>query len=296
MKEIFDFRLFEAEARPFFQNEGQVLSSGLARALRASPGDDVFSRLRLVHSTLRAEGRHLIASWGCIRRYSKKEVDAASWFVGLPVRAFEPTGEECGTVYDDSSACEVCGFGAAQISPLHLDLGKIPKGVDIARTIAGEIVVSDRFAELVHEEGITGAEIREVLPTKRRRASLPRWHQLTPKTADVEVARPTSFGVDPFSLDEDGRYRCPTGHVLGLRRLSVLSVSGDSLRNADLQATRAAVGQRLGELRPERILVLSRRLHAAINRARLKGLDFEVINVSVAKGETSPTLNGARGL
>ena len=42
--------------------------------------------------------------------------------------AFEPTGAECGTVYDESVACKICGAGRSTVdAPLRLNAKKIPK-------------------------------------------------------------------------------------------------------------------------------------------------------------------------
>jgi hypothetical protein len=35
-------------------------------------------------------------------------------------KVFEPAGEECGTEYNEGTACPFCGTGADQVSPLFL--------------------------------------------------------------------------------------------------------------------------------------------------------------------------------
>jgi hypothetical protein len=93
----------------------------------------------------------------------------------------EPSGEECGTVYNESESCpycfyskltliqgrrikqeSYCGVGGKQISDLILDVRKIPKGKEIARSIANEYVVSQRLAELLFDAKMTGFELRPV--------------------------------------------------------------------------------------------------------------------------------------
>jgi hypothetical protein len=45
---------------------------------------------------------------------------------------------------------------------LRLDLRKAPKTKDVASTIADEIIVSQRFAEVIVDSGLTGFELRRV--------------------------------------------------------------------------------------------------------------------------------------
>lgn len=280
MKEVYEFRLFESEAKKYFRaDEGTVISS-LARVIHVGAQDPLFSRIRLVELNLRSEKRHLVASWACVRKYTKGELEASTWFTAFAPRVFEPVGEECGTVYDEKTACMHCGFGATQMTPLALNLTRVPKGVDVARTLAGELVASERFASLVSETGASGADLRAISHAGRRSVPSSEWWQLVPNCTGVEVAPETRFGIDPFTSNAMGEYKCPIGHVLGLRRLSELTVLQSSLTEVDLQATRGAVGIRAGVLRPERILVLSKRLRDAFTQRGLKGLDFEVVRVA----------------
>jgi len=76
--------------------------------------------------------------------------------------AFEPTGEECGTVYDEAVSCPTCGAGRKQVSPLKLNLRKIPKTKDLARTIADEWVVSQRLVNALVDANISGVEFQPV--------------------------------------------------------------------------------------------------------------------------------------
>ncbi len=51
---------------------------------------------------------------------------------------------------------------AAQVADLRLDLRKVPKGKDIAVSLANEWIVSQRLAELMLDAGLTGFELRRV--------------------------------------------------------------------------------------------------------------------------------------
>jgi hypothetical protein len=44
--------------------------------------------------------------WRLTRAYEKQEVDEAQLFRPIISSVFEPAGEQCGTVYDESSACK----------------------------------------------------------------------------------------------------------------------------------------------------------------------------------------------
>jgi hypothetical protein len=97
------------------------------------------------------------------RHYSTDELENAEILRLSISRVFEPAGEECGTRYADSEACAICGAGARQIGDLRLDLRRLPKGVNIARSIADEWVVDQRFAELITESRLSGVELGRVL-------------------------------------------------------------------------------------------------------------------------------------
>jgi hypothetical protein len=89
-------------------------------------------------------------------------LDSASLFQLYVVAEIEGIGKEYGTVYDRSTVCAICSVGERQLSDLILDLRKMPKSKDIAATLASEIVVSQRLAELLSESPLSGFELRRV--------------------------------------------------------------------------------------------------------------------------------------
>ncbi len=113
---------------------------------------------------------------------------------------FEPTGEDCGTEYDETRACPKCGFGARQVGPLHLDLKKVPKR-DIAKTLGGEIVVSARLAEEMKAADIRGYELGPVV--SRQGKPTPHWYQLLLPECMVELAPRTEVGHSFFAPEPD---------------------------------------------------------------------------------------------
>src|SRR5690606_5572949 len=135
-------------------------------------------RIGQIEQAHQRRGRAFFTYWQLHRRYSKEELRSAE-LLRLVLRAhFEPAGSMCGTEYDESGVCGHCGAGARQISDLILDTRRIPKGKDIARSIAGEIVVSSRLVQTCREHGIQGAEFRPVLHRGRKGLEPSGWNQL----------------------------------------------------------------------------------------------------------------------
>ena len=162
MQELMEFRIDERFAHLLFaDNEGTKL--GIARKITIASDDPRFSRIGELHKELQeaAAGSFFYGS-RFLRRYSPKELERAELLKLVVTTAFEPAGEECGTRYDESTACPKCGSGATQVSDLWLDLRKVPKGKEIASTIAGEWIVSQHLAELLTDAGLIGFELRRV--------------------------------------------------------------------------------------------------------------------------------------
>jgi hypothetical protein len=161
MREMVHFRLSEAEAEQFLApGDGTVIDRSV-RKISVQMGDPVYERIADRDNELRAAGKMLVFSWSVTREYTRQEVETADLFQMLITAAFEPDGEACGAVYVEGSECSVCGTGRKLVSDLVLDLRAIPRK-DVARSLAEEWVVSQRVAELVLAEGLTGVELRPV--------------------------------------------------------------------------------------------------------------------------------------
>jgi|HubBroStandDraft_6_1064221.scaffolds.fasta_scaffold13759_5 hypothetical protein len=163
MRESVEFRIDERFAHLLFaDNEGTKLV-GVARKITIASDDPRFSRIGELQEELQeAKTGSFFYGWRFLRRYTPEELERAELLELVVTTAFEPAGEECGTRYDESTACPKCGSGAKQASDLWLDLRKLPKGKDIASTIAGEWVVSQHLAELMIDAGLTGFDLRRV--------------------------------------------------------------------------------------------------------------------------------------
>ncbi|MGC8960780.1 MAG: hypothetical protein ACP5OO_13565 [Chloroflexia bacterium] len=168
MKKYVEFRIPEEFATLFLDpNIGKPLGrtplGPTVRAIRVGVDEPLYERIGEIDRQHRAQGKGpFFFGWDIEYHYLRKELEMAELFHLLITAVFEPAGEECGTVYDDSTACPICGAGRTQVTSLILDLRKVPKGKDIARTIADEWIVSQRLAEILLDAGMTGFELRPV--------------------------------------------------------------------------------------------------------------------------------------
>jgi hypothetical protein len=166
MLETIEFRIPESYAEQFLPSAAGT-RLGSVRKLKIRQDDPLFAAVGKADGELRSKGRAFFTAWAPHRKYSASELARAALLKLSPKRVFEPAGEECGTDYDESSACPECGAGALQISDLRLDLRKVPHQVDFAATIAGERIVSQRFAECMIDAGLDGFTLRRVMHKAR---------------------------------------------------------------------------------------------------------------------------------
>jgi hypothetical protein len=166
MWETVEFRVFEDDARKHLRpNEGVglgELGQVSVRKLELDTSDPRVQEIAKLQQEYRRRGDVLFSYSRFHRRYTREELEAAELFHLRITAAFEPTGVECGTLYDESAACPICGAGNAQNTDLRLDLRKAPRKKDIARTIADEWIVSQHLAERMINAGLSGFELRPV--------------------------------------------------------------------------------------------------------------------------------------
>lgn len=276
MQELIEFRIPEMHAsRWLHPNEGVTIGDSV-RKYELDAVDPRMMVIRQAHQELTRQGRAFFTAWKTSRRYTAQEIDTASLFRLKISSVFEPAGEECGTKYDESSACALCGSGARQVSDLFLDTKRIPGKKDISKTIAGEIVVSDRVVRLLRSENISGGEFKLVQQEHRKSNDGNQWFQLIIEKQDVEILPPTKIGIDPFDEDVNGLFRCPAGDLLGPNLLSEVTVRKSSLVGHDISCSRQFVGSRRGLLRPEPVIFISPRLFHVLNGDKLRGIAFEL--------------------
>jgi hypothetical protein len=212
--------------------------------------------------------------WGIKRSYGKKELANATLFHLFIANVFEPTGEECGTLYDEeTAACEICGANRKQVSPLILKKGTIPKK-DIARTIGGEVVVSEKFVNAVRQRNLKGLQLSTINGEK--------YYQLT-ADKEIELSPNTIVGINPFDLSTSSEgeiYKCPKGDTIGLNLLSEPYVTDSPLiKEFDFFASRQKIGVKRGLLRPEPIYFCSPAFRQMVVEEKLSGFEFEIANI-----------------
>ncbi|WP_309890069.1 hypothetical protein [Archangium sp.] len=272
MRETIEIRISTDKAAHFLP-PGVGDDWDITRRLELDVDDPLVEVIRRHELEEHRQGTTMVTFWQVRRRYSPRELHSAE-LLWMRVRPFfEPTGEECGTLYDDSQACTSCGAGARQLSELSLDLKRIPKDRDIAQTLGGELVVSSRLVEALRKHGISGMELRPVLGKQGERSTA--WHQLVVPSSPLEVVAPTQVG-NSFFIPEPDPARCPKGHVLGLRVLSEVYVSRASLDGNDWACTRQRVGLRQGLFRPQPLMLISQRLYRLLSEMKVRRFDVEV--------------------
>lgn len=279
MRELFQFRVDEDAASLLFgESEGERRGSSV-RLIQLQRSDPRFSRVGEIQAQRRrARGRPFFYGWDISRRFTRLELCSARVLKLSFDKVIEPAGEECGTKYDERVACHTCGAGARQCGPLTLDTTRLPERFDFLKTIAGEMVVSDRAANLLSASPFRGTVISPVIDTISGETSQ-RWFQVTAEHADAEIIPPTRIGIDPFDDDLSGSQRCPKGDLLGLNLLSEITIASNA-SDEDLFASKGFVGVRRGLLRPERPMFASQRLYRALESARLKGCSWEAVTVA----------------
>ena len=291
MKEIIEFRISNEYAHLLLkQDEGK--RNGTNTIIHITKNDPKFEKIRILTQQIRGKNDFFFLYSNIKRLYTRKELDAAMLFQMKIKATFEPTGEECGTIYNETAACEICGVNRVQIGPLVLKKGSIPKR-DIARTIAGEVVVSEKFTTCYNHRGLKGGIFEPVVFAKE----ISGYFQLV-AFSELELSEYTVAGVDLFDFSEgsepreftisdghhiklDGEvYKCPKGHTIGLNLLSEAYVLNSHLINDfDFFASKQKIGVKRGYLRPEPIYFCSPAFKKMVEEENLNGFEFEIANI-----------------
>jgi hypothetical protein len=280
MKEIYEFRIPEDLAPQLFNDAEGVRLGTSIRKVEISTDDPRFERIgKLQHLLHETSSRSFFYGWNIKRKYNKKDLSSAQLFQLQINKVFEPAGEECGTEYNESTACPFCGTGAEQVSPLFLPEKSIPKKVDISKTISGEIVVSRRLASTLRSIGL-GGNLKPIFscPSAKTLTNLQDWYQFIPPINYLSICMPTVTGIGPFDLDPLGQYRCKCNNLLGLNLLSEVSVKRSPACFNEIGMTSSVqfIGVRRGLLRPERVLFLSPNIRNKLISENAKGFVCDV--------------------
>lgn len=292
MKETIEFRISYDYAHLLFdEKEGRCLGTSV-KIIELSKDDPRYEQIPIIEKEVETRyGRGFFFGWKIKRKYSKKELDEAALFHVKINFVFEPTGEQCGTVYDEASACKICGANARQITLLKLKKGSIPKK-DIAETIGGEVVVSEKFVSAVRERHLKGLAFNPV-----RFARGPSNYYQLKASMEIDLSSKTVVGNNPFRVSagspggvyticgytvrfEKEVYICPEKDLIGLNLLSEPYVVNDkSIGEYDFFASKQRLGVRRGVLRPEPIYLCSQSFRKMVLEEKLSGFGFEVANI-----------------
>jgi len=277
MKEIIEFRVCNKYSHLLLKpNEGKRNASNTI--IHITKEDPKFEQIRILSKEIQDKKNDFFFLYSNIKReYSKNELEIATLFQMKIKTMFEPAGEECGTLYDEKTACEICGANRKQVGILKLKKGTIPKR-DIARTIAGEIVVSEKFKEVVKKRNLKGIKL---LPVEFAKGTSD-YSQLVAST-EIELSQSTVAGINVFDLSpssEEEIYKCPKEHTIGLNLLSEAYVLNSlSICESDFFMSKQKIGVNRGLLRPESIYFCSQAFRKMVEEEKLSGFEFEVANI-----------------
>jgi len=211
-----------------------------------------------------------------LRKYSAAELQNAEILRLTITSHFEPSGEECGTIYE--TVCNHCNLGW-QASALILDLRRAPQHKDISETIAWvEWIVSRKFVQTVAENKLTGAEFRPVFDLRNPTRESRNWAQLRVSGRAGAIAESTKLGRDPFSPSQLS-WRCPLGHSVVAQFLSEVHLKRNEWDGSDIAVTSSLFGQGRNLLRPTPLIIISQRMYSHIQDADLKGLSLEIAHL-----------------
>ncbi len=305
MREYIELRVKEQYAGQVFgEHEGSMLGDHIRRIV-ISTDDPRLPTIREMQAQGMRRRDAFFFGWHLTRKYEKRELEEAELFRLIVTSTFEPAGEECGTVYDESNACkhiftefemrlpmgmnyhciDSCSVGAKQSTDLFLETRSIPKNRDIAITIAGEIVVSRRLTQLLRESGLSGFEllpVRDKREDQKNRSAAKEhrigesWSQFFVTSIPVSVSSETRFGKDFFDPDAEGVYRCPYGHVAGLNLLSEVKIGRKDSDGSDVFQTKQHHGAHRGLLRPSAPILITRRFYHLLRDRKARGYKVEI--------------------
>jgi hypothetical protein len=247
--------------------------------VRVPSNSGEFEEIRKFIDARRKQGQRGFADFTIgwyLRKYTKTELQNAEVLRLTIASHFEPSGEECGTIYE--TLCNHCNWGR-QVSDLILDLRRVPQHKDVSETIAWvERVVSSNFVRTFTENKLTGAEFRPIFEFKNPTKQSKDWHQLRVTGKAGELAESTRLGRDPFSPSQIS-WRCPLGHSVVTEFLSEIYLQRSTWDGSDITVTEALFGQGRNLLRPTPLIIISQRMYHALQKAGLKGFSVEVAHL-----------------
>lgn len=304
MREAYEIRLF-TQYLPLIDPE-VIIPKGapaLATILCGVVGDQQFKRVAELEERLRRSNEGMaFAGWDIKRTYSKSELAEAQLFLlNIPFKHL--SAEEYGTCYEEFQGCQhevdsleylngefrilrqklPCSVRAKQIGSLRFPYRKLGRARDIFRLWGGELVVSERFKNLIEDNGFTGATFiptcNTVKSTRSNSGAKSEFAQLSTHSKLLQVTQRTRFGATPFDTKRTGFDHCEGGTIAGNRPISQISVAASSWDEADLCTTKVYVGGRQGLFRPHQLLIVSKRVLEAFQQHGIKGFRYEIVEL-----------------
>lgn len=293
MKETLEIRINYDYAHLLFKNdEGRNIGT-LVKIVEISKDDPRYKQIPIISKQVKEKyNKGFFFGWKIKREYNKSEIEKAPLFHFKIKTEFEPAGEECGTLYDESIACKICGANREQKGSLKLKYGSIPKK-DIARTIAGEVIVSERFAMAYNDRDLKGSSCKQIYLDQGDLG----YYQLVISSPKLELTEKTVAGETPFESSEKSTgsiysvsgyefvmaqeiYKCPLGHTIGLNLISEPQIFKTSaIKNYDVFESKQKIGVKRGLLRPEPIYFCSPAFRKMIIEEKLSGFYFEIAHI-----------------
>lgn len=278
MNEILEIRINYDYANLLFESDDGKNVGTSVRIVELSTKDPRCAQIPIIDHELKLKyGKRFFFGWRIKRKYNSKELDAAELLHLKFNTVFDPSGEECGTLYDELYACEICGANRKQVGPLVLKKGTIPLK-DVAKTISGEIVVSQKFVDVTLFCGLRGIAFQPIYYSQM----VSEYYQLI-CTTQINLSPKTVVGINPFDLstcNEGEIYKCPNGDTIGLNLLSEPYVTKENwTMGYDFLFSKQKIGVKRGFLRPEPIYFCSPTFKKIIVKERITGFEFERANV-----------------
>ena len=272
MKEFVELRIYKKYAHLLLsRNEGRDLGQYIV--IEIPVYDDRLIKVKRLNEEIKSKYNDFLFLYSEVKRkYSRGEIEGAELLHLRIKKSFEPSGEECGTLYDEISACEICGANRKQVTPLKLKKGTIPN-LDIAKTIGGEVVVSSKFAGALAKWGLKGISLKPIGNGETD------FYQLV-ALCEVELSTKTLVGINAFDLSaecESEVYKCPCGVSIGLNLLSEAYILRNSLVNSyDFMVSKQRIGLKRGLLRPEPLYFCSPTFRKMIEVEKINGFNIEI--------------------
>lgn len=279
MKELLELRVNLDYANWLFKDsEGKKLGQTI-KVIELTKHDPRYQQVPIVSQKIQEKhNKAFFYGWKIKRKYSKKEFNKASLLHLKISTTFESSGEECGTLFDNSNECSICGANREQKGSLVLKKGSIPNR-DIAKTIAGEVVVSEKFVTAFKKYKFKGCSFKLI----KFNGEHSDYYQIFINSPQLEISSDTVVGISPYDLSEscEGEiYKCPYGHTLGLNLISEPYIfNSKSIKEYDFFITKQNIGVKRGLLRPEPLYLCIPLVREMVEKEKLRGLEFEIAHI-----------------